>query len=270
MWPPCGGPTTTSAVLDEARNYLGPAAAAARGMPAEEEDIRTFGHIVIDEVQDLTPMQLRMASRRSLNGSMTVVGDIAQATGALAPDDWADVLKHLPDAKGTRVIGLSVGYRIPEKIMELANRVMMAATPTLRSPVSVRVGDERPEFVSVDSSRGPVRRGRRRRLRAMTDGRADGTIAVVAPDAMVDAVSEAMTRLGVDHGRATRSGLNERVTVVPVSVVKGLELDGVVVVEPAEIVASEQQGLRALYVALTRSTKRLTIVHARPLPEAMS
>ena len=70
-------------------------------MPAEEEDIRTYGHIVIDEVQDLTPMQLRMASRRSLNGSMTVVGDIAQATGALAPDDWADVLKHLPDAKGT-------------------------------------------------------------------------------------------------------------------------------------------------------------------------
>jgi DNA helicase IV len=256
------------AVLDEARNYLGPRP-ARRGMPAEEEDIRTYGHIVIDEVQDLTPMQLRMASRRSLNGSMTVVGDIAQATGALAPDDWADVLKHLPDAKGTRVIGLSVGYRIPEKIMELANRVMMAATPTLRSPVSVRVGDERPEFVAVDHGDG-LYDAVAQATAAMTAVEPTGTIAVVAPDAMVDAVADAMTRLGVDHGRATRSGLNERVTVVPVSVVKGLELDGVVVVEPAEIVASEQQGLRALYVALTRSTKRLTIVHARPLPDAMA
>ena len=112
---------------------------------------------MIDEVQDLTPMQLRMASRRSLNGSMTVVGDIAQATGALAPDDWDDIVKHLPDAKGSRVIGLSVGYRIPEKIMELANRVMMAATPTLRSPISVRVGDERPEYVSVDQAASAVR-----------------------------------------------------------------------------------------------------------------
>ena len=101
------------ALLDEARDYLGPRP-ARKGKPAEDEEIRTYGHIVIDEVQDLTPMQLRMASRRSLNGSMTVVGDIAQATGALAPDDWDDILAHLPDNKPSRVIGLSVGYRIPD------------------------------------------------------------------------------------------------------------------------------------------------------------
>ena len=88
----------------------------------ESDEIRTFGHIVIDEVQDLTPMQLKMATRRSLNGSMTIVGDIAQATGPLAPDGWDDVLAHLPDRKPPRVIGLSVGYRIPGQIMELANR----------------------------------------------------------------------------------------------------------------------------------------------------
>jgi hypothetical protein len=75
-----------------------------------------------------------MASRRSLNGSMTVVGDIAQATGPLAPSDWVDVLAHLPDRKPSRVIGLSVGYRIPSQIMELANRVMAEATPGLRAP----------------------------------------------------------------------------------------------------------------------------------------
>jgi len=256
------------ALLDEARNFLGPRPhKRPPGAPEEHEEIRTYGHIVIDEVQDLTPMQLRMATRRSLNGSMTVVGDIAQATGALAPDDWADVLRHLPANKPSRVIGLSVGYRIPDQIMALANRVMMAATPTLRAPVSVRAGDEHPEIVEVaaaglfDTAAGAAAE----QLATIPDG----SIAIVAPDAMADAVSDALEARGIPHGRATRHGLAAGVTVVPVSVVKGLELDGVVVVEPQAIVESEQQGLRALYVALTRSTRRLTIVHARPLPAAM-
>jgi DNA helicase IV len=254
------------ALLDEARAFLGPRP-PRKGVAVDEEEIRTFGHIVIDEVQDLTPMQLRMASRRSLNGSMTVVGDIAQATGALAPDDWDDVLAHLPDQKPSRVIGLSVGYRIPDRIMELANRVMHAATPTLRAPISVRAGDEHPEIVatSADELFAVVART----TAAMADDIAGGTIAVVAADAMVEQVSAALSALGVDHGRATRSGITAGITVVPVSVVKGLELDGVVVVEPAAIVASEHQGLRALYVALTRSTRRLSVVHAAALPDAM-
>jgi DNA helicase IV len=254
------------ALLDEARSYLGPRP-PRKGMPADEEEIRTFGHIVIDEVQDLTPLQLRMASRRSLNGSMTVVGDIAQATGALAPDDWDDILAHLPDQKPSRVIGLSVGYRIPDRIMELANRVMHAATPSLRAPISVRAGDEHPEFVEAPAHE--LFAAVARTTEAMTADIVGGTIAVVAADAMVDQVSAALTELGVEHGRATRSGINAGITVVPVSVVKGLELDGVVVVEPAAIVSSEQQGLRALYVALTRSTRRLSVVHSQPLPAAM-
>ena len=256
------------ALLDEARNILGPRP-PRKGVPNDEEEIRTYGHIVIDEVQDLTPMQLRMAARRSLNGSMTVVGDIAQATGALAPDGWDDVLTHLPDNKPSRVIGLSVGYRIPDRIMELANRVMMAATPSLRAPISVRAGDEHPEFVRADTAEqlfGEVADA----TAAMSAAMPDGSIAVVAAEAMVEQVSQALAAAGVEHGRATRSGLSAAITVVPVSVVKGLELDGVVVVEPAAIVEAEQQGLRALYVALTRSTRRLTIVHARPLPAAMS
>jgi DNA helicase IV len=233
----------------------------------ETEEIRTYGHIVIDEVQDLTPMQLRMVSRRSLNGSMTVVGDLAQATGALAPNDWDDVLRHLPDQRPSRVIGLSVGYRIPAQIMAMANKVMMAATPSLRAPTSVRAGDEHPVLVEVSHER---------LLDAVVDATrqmdaeiVDGNIAVVVPDSMFDRVSDVLEAAGVTHGRATRTGLDMGITVVPVSVVKGLELDGVVVVEPAAIVAEEQQGLRALYVALTRSTKQLTIVHAQPLPESM-
>ena len=257
------------ALLDEARNFLGPRPGKrAAGQPEEHEEIRTYGHIVIDEVQDLTPMQLRMAARRSLNGSMTVVGDIAQATGALAPDDWSDVLQHLPANKPSRVIGLSVGYRIPDQIMALANRVMMAATPTLRAPISVRAGDEHPELVQVDA--GALFDTSAAAAADLLAAIPEGSIAVVAPDSMVDAVSAALEARGIPHGRATRHGLAAGVTVVPVSVVKGLELDGVVVVEPQAIVETEQQGLRALYVALTRSTRRLTIVHARPLPAAMT
>jgi DNA helicase IV len=256
------------AILDEARHLLGPRP-ARRGQPADEDEIRTYGHIVIDEVQDLTPMQLRMAARRSLNGSMTVVGDIAQATGALAPDEWADVLAHLPSQRPSRIIGLSVGYRIPDRIMELANRVMMHATPELRAPVSVRVGDEEPVVVSVPDG-GSLHDAVARATAQMASTLPGGSIAVVAPDPMVEDVSEALAAAGIDHGRATRSGLTTPITVVPVSVVKGLELDGVVVVEPAAIVDSEQQGLRALYVALTRSTRKLTIVHARALPDAMT
>jgi len=262
------------ALLDEARNFLGskptksnPAQNGHATPQPEGDDIRTYGHIVVDEVQDLTPMQLRMISRRSLNGSMTVVGDIAQATGALAPNDWVDVLRHLPEHKPSRVIGLSVGYRIPAQIMALANQVMAAATPTLRAPTSVRQSDDLPEFVRAEP--GDLHAEVARATSRLTTDITDGTIAVVAPDSMVEEISTALDAAGIDHARATRTGLELGVTVVPVSVVKGLELDGVVVVEPAKIVAEEQQGLRALYVALTRSTRRLTIVHSEPLPAAM-
>ncbi len=253
------------ALLDEARAFLGPR--PVKGRTDDADEIRTFGHIVVDEVQDLTPMQLRMVSRRSLNGSMTVVGDIAQATGALAPAAWADVLAHLPSAREPRVIGLSVGYRIPAQIMELANRVMAAATPSLRAPRSVRHGDASPVVVTVDAPGllGEVAR----RTQELASEIGDGNIAVVCPDPMVEAVSKSLADAGIEHGRANRNGLDMGITVVPVSVIKGLELDGVVVVEPASIVADEQQGLRALYVALTRSTRRLTVVHSRPLPPAM-
>ncbi|HEU4841581.1 MAG TPA: hypothetical protein VFT09_09070, partial [Ilumatobacteraceae bacterium] len=142
------------ALLDDARDVLGPR--LGRGGKVDEGDeIRTYGHIVIDEVQDLTPMQLKMAARRSLNGSLTVVGDLAQATGPLAPDRWEDVLAHLPDRKPARVVGLSVGYRIPAQIMELADRVMRDARPDLRSPTAVRVGDAAPSIVRA-ASRGEL------------------------------------------------------------------------------------------------------------------
>ncbi len=252
------------ALLDDAREVLGPKPGKG-GKIDDLDEIRTYGHIVIDEVQDLTPMQLKMTARRSLNGSMTVVGDIAQATGPLAPNDWADVLKHLPDRKEPRVIGLSVGYRIPAQIMELANKVMAAATPGLRAPESVRVGLVGPRIVRVDD----VLAGVVSEARLLATELPDGSVAVVAPDELCDRISDALMAAGVSHGRAVATGLDQSLTVVPVSVIKGLELDAVIVVEPADIATVSEHGLRSLYVALTRSTQRLTIVHSADLPAAL-
>ena len=256
-----------AALLDDAREVLGPIPRKG-GRIDDADEIRTFGHIVVDEVQDLSPMQLKMVARRSLNGSLTVVGDLAQATGPWAPSAWSDITAHLPERRPSRIVGLSVGYRIPAQIMQLADRVMRDVTPDLRPPRAVREGDGPPQVLSVDSAER-VGEAVASATNAMIAEARGLSVAVLTPDAMVDEISNALTDAGIAHSRATTSGLDDQVTVVPISVAKGLEIDGVVVVEPARIVASEIQGKRALYVALTRPTQRLTIVHAEPLPSAL-
>ena len=256
------------ALLDEALALIGPRPRKS-GRINEADEIRQFGHIVIDEVQDYSPMQLRMVARRSLNGAMTVVGDLAQATGAFAPSSWNDVLRHLPDKRPSKVVGLSVGYRIPAQIMELANRVMQEAAPGLRAPRSVREGDAAP-VIERANDRAAMLAAVAAHAGAMLDDLRDGNVAVVCADSTADDVAGALRAAGLDYATASASGLDARLTVVPVSVVKGLELDGVVVVEPAEIVAEQRFGMRALYVALTRSTRRLTVVHGRDLPASMA
>jgi DNA helicase IV len=256
------------ALLDDAREVLGPVP-NRHGRINEADEIRTYGHIVVDEVQDLSPMQLKMVARRSLNGSLTVVGDLAQATGPWAPSSWSDVTDFLPVRRPSRVSGLSVGYRIPAQIMRLADGVMHAATPGLRSPRAVRDGDALPEVVSVDSA-GDLGGAVAAATAALMAEREGTSVVVVVPDEMAAPISAALDEAGIGHGRAAATALDTQVTVVPISVAKGLEVDAVVVVEPARIVASEMQGLRALYVALTRPTQRLTIVHAEQLPEPLA
>jgi DNA helicase IV len=256
-----------AAMLDEVLAVIGPRP-RRNGRIDETDEVRLYGHIIIDEVQDLTPMQLRMATRRSLGGAMTVVGDLAQATGAFAPNDWSDLLQYLPNKRKPQVIGLSVGYRIPAQIMEIADRVMAVAAPSLRAPQSVREGEFSPDVVqsaTAASMLDDVVQHAQLLLTAV----GTGNVAVVCPDDMTDTVCAALAAANVKHGRANTTALDSQLTVVPVGVVKGLELDGVLVVEPAAIVAAQTHGLRALYVALTRSTQRLTIVHHQPLPAAM-
>ena len=249
-------------LLDEARMLLGP-----RPKSRDEDEVRTYGHIVVDEAQDLTLMQLRMLARRSLGGSMTIVGDIAQATGPWAPPSWEKVLEHLPSRKPPRVNELSIGYRTPASIMTLANKVLAVAAPELTPPTAVREGDEDPQVIDVEPAALAAR------VAAIAaeerDIVGDGNVAVIVPDSLTEDVAAALRAAGVDFGEAARVGLDAQVNLVPVRLVKGLELDSVIVVEPARIVAEEPQGLRALYVALTRATRRLAVLHAEPLPEPL-
>lgn len=251
------------ALIDEARNLLGPKPRKG-GALEEEDEIETYGHIIVDEVQDLTPMQLLMISRRSLNGAMTVVGDIAQATGPFAPSDWRDVLALLPKNRDAKVAELSVGYRIPRQIMDYAARLLPTAAPQQTPPTAVREGDHDPKIVSTTSEQ--LARSVAIEARELTAALADGRVAVVCPDDMVEAIAAALDDAGLTYGRAGAKALEVALTIVPVSVVKGLEMDGVVVVEPTEMYESPDVGPRGVYVALTRSTQRLVVVHARELP----
>lgn len=253
-------------LLDEARVVLGTRRAGSH----EEGEVRNYGHIVVDEAQDLTPMQLRMLARRSLSGSMTVVGDIAQATGPRAPAGWDDITSHLPTARRpARVVELTINYRTPAEIMDVAGRVLAVAAPHLRQPRSVRSTETPPQRVCVGSAE-QLGSAAASVAAAELERVAGGTVAVIAPGSLVASVGAGLGDAGVAFGEPDRTGLEAPITLVPVGVVKGLEFDSVVVVEPSRIVAESPQGLRALYVALTRATKRMTIVHSEQLPAPLA
>lgn len=253
-------------LLDEARALLGPPRRRRSGDP-DDDEVRTYGHIVVDEAQDLSPMQLRMLERRSLNGSMTVVGDIAQATGQWAHASWDEILELLPSRREPHRAELTLGYRLPAPIMALAARVLRHAAPDLRPPRSVREDGVEPSVRRAGPEGLAAAVAAVTRVeRAAVD---PGQVAVVCSRSVIDDVCDALDAAGIAFGRATRHGLEHRVTVVEVGLVKGLEVDSVVVVEPAAIVDEEAQGERALYVALTRATKRLAIVHDAALPACL-
>jgi len=247
-------------LLDEVRVLLGP-----RRRGSSEHEARTYGHIVVDEAQDLSPMQLRVLARRSLSGSMTVVGDLAQATGHRPYRRWDEVLEHLPVRPESRVVELTVNYRTPGEVMDLATRLLPVAAPGLRPPRSVRRTGEEPQIVGTNGA-GPAAVAAEVARRAAT---LPGTVAVLGPLSLLDALRAALDAVGVAYGEPERSGLDSDVTLLPVGMAKGLEFDAVVVVEPARIVREAPQGLRALFVALTRPTRSLTVVHGEPLPDPL-
>jgi DNA helicase IV len=208
---------------------------------------------------------------------MTVVGDIAQGTGEWSPPGWNDVLAHLPTRRGSRVVELDVNYRTPAEIMELAGRVLVEVAAGYRLPESVRSTGVPPRVIGVSASEGGFALGAavaRTTAEEATlvngESLSGGRVAVICAGSHVGELARALVERGVPFGESGKRGLDEPVTLVPLELAKGLEFDSVVVVEPARIVREAAQGLRALYVAMTRSTKRLSLVHAEPLPAALA
>jgi len=251
-------------LLDEAANVLGPR--PKKGQKGPGDGARTYGHIVIDEAQDLSPMQLRMIERRSLNGSITIVGDIAQATSAWAHDQWDSVIEHLPE-RPHRLAELTVGYRLPAPTMTLAAKVLAEAVPGLKPPVAVRQQGDPPRIVSAAT--GQLHQAVLEAIRHEQVAVGAGNVAVIATGSMVDDLSAALTEAGVEHGLTYHGALERPVSIIAVSMVKGLEIDSAIVVEPARILSDEPQPFKSLYVAVTRATRRLTIAHTGELPAVL-
>ncbi len=230
----------------------------------EPDEPRTFGHILVDEAQDVSAMQWRMLSRRCPTGSMTLVGDFGQASRPAALRDWEEVLAVLPDRGDTRVVTLSVNYRTPAEIMQVAHRVLAAAAPQVEPTEAVRRTGEEPRFITVDRSDLVAAVGRQSRDATSVGG----TVAVIAPSALHRELVADLVDVGARAG--TADALDARVAILAATDAKGLEFDHVIVVEPSRLVSPDAAGMRLLYMALTRATRQLVIVHAEALPEALA
>jgi DNA helicase IV len=227
----------------------------------------SLGHVVLDEAQDLSPMQLRAVGRRCTTGSATVLGDLAQATTPWATRDWTEALDHLgkPEA---HVEELTRGFRVPASVIEFAARLLPHIAPSLSAPSSVRrtQGDLAIGLVTDVVAAGVEG------VRAALDR--PGSVGLVAADDQIRSLSAALQAAGVSYAvLGDADDVDARLDLVPASLVKGLEFDHVVVVEPAAIVSAEHDevtGLRRLYVCLTRAVTSLQVVHAHPLPAPLA
>lgn len=241
------------ALLDEAG-----ALSAGRG--------RVYGHVIVDEAQDLSAMALRAAARRSTGGSMTILGDIAQATGIGAQSGWEPLAAALGiNGERARRTELTVGYRVPGPILDFANRLLPTTAPDVTPSTSIRQRGSEPERHQVEPEAiAPT-------VASIVDTFTGdwSTVGIVAPAELIDPILEALTKAGIDAADTrAATALDRAVSVLEPPTAKGLEFDATIVVEPA-LFAALPNGLRLLYVALTRAVQRLAIVQSEPLPDPL-
>ncbi|WP_369242757.1 ATP-binding domain-containing protein [Streptomyces sp. R21] len=222
----------------------------------------SLGHVVLDEAQDLSPMQYRAVGRRCTTGSATVLGDLAQGTTPWATRSWDEALLHLGKTEAV-VEELTAGFRVPTDVITYASRLLPHIAPGLTPVASVR---ENPGFFEVraTSEDSHVVAAGEELLRN------EGSIGLIAADARIPVLAEALTAAGLPYlGPGEETTAETRLTLVPASLAKGLEYDYVVLDEPQAVVdgePDERTGLRRLYVALTRAVSGLIVTHAAPLP----
>jgi DNA helicase IV len=225
------------------------------------DGVASYVHVVVDEAQDLSPMQCRAVGRRCPLGSVTVLGDLAQATTPWAPGSWPLTLQHLGHPAAA-VRPLTAGYRVPGEVLAVANQLLPYIAADIPPASSVRIGREALRYARLP-----------RLVEAVRDCAAvEGSVGVIVADAGAPAVLAQLTAAGL--GAQMLDGSDDpRVAVVPASAAKGLEFDSVVLVEPTHIVAGESTraaGLRRLYVTLTRAVSRLVVVHDEMLPPELA
>jgi DNA helicase IV len=241
------------------------------------ERTSSFGHVVLDEAQDLSPMQCRAVGRRSTTRAATVQGDLAQGTTATASDSWQETLLHMGKPDG-RVRVLERGYRVPQQVVDFASRLLPLAAPGVKAPVSIRTAAGSLRLIET-----PAREVDRTTVDACEQAlEFPGSVGLVVADGRVSVAAAALRKRGVPHILLSgeddtdddTDDVDARLTVVPASMAKGLEFDHVVLVEPSDIAARDDVdprfGLRRLYIALTRAVSGLIVVHAKPLPEPLA
>ncbi|GGR14249.1 ATP-binding domain-containing protein [Streptomyces netropsis] len=225
----------------------------------------SLGHVVLDEAQDLSPMQYRAVGRRCTTGSATILGDLAQGTTPWATSSWPEALTHLGKPEAA-VEELTMGFRVPREVIAYASRLLPTIAPGLAEATSVReaAGDFAVRAVEPSDLDAAV-------LAACVSALGkEGSIGLIAADARIATLAEALTAAGLPFlSPGEETSADSRLTLVPATLAKGLEYDYVVLDEPSAVVAGEpdeRTGLRRLYVALTRAVSGLTVVHAAPLP----
>lgn len=227
---------------------------------------RTFSHIVVDEAQDLSAMDFRVIARRSPARSLTVLGDLAQSTAVGGQEHWDLALAELRLADGRpphgRVAELTIGYRVPAAILDVANRLLPFAAPNVRPAKSVRQQGRAPVIVAVATVDAAVEQSAalaRRSTRA--------SLAVLAAEVLLDDLAAALNAHGMDFidGRLPGAVLGGGISLISARASKGLEFDDVIIVEPSLII-DEALGARVLYVALTRAVQELAIITSTSVP----
>lgn len=239
--------------LEELTTFADRSGGGRRRRDRLEEERTDYAHVIVDEAQDLTPMQWRMVGRRGRHATWTVVGDPAQSSWS-DPDEAAAARDEALGTRPRRRFTLTVNYRNPAEIADLASKVLALAMPGMRSPKAVRSTGLEPRFALASDGTGPA--GDTALARATVAeaerllGEVDGTVGVVV----------AMNRR--EQARSWLAPLGERVVALGSLEAKGLEYDATLVVSPAEIADESPAGLRVLYVALTRATQQLTVLSA--------